>query len=475
MKKDNFSIANCICCNLSVDPAKSYVFHLNEEPLYFCDSHSKPFQMGIQVGQLEINHKLLSYISNLPETFSKNDLKKSILQLAPMSKMHSIVENTESLEPFDFKYHTPKELYDELSKTVIGQDYAKKSVSVAMINHLKLIFDEEIENTQADKHHVLLLGKSGSGKTLIAKSVANFFELPFTMGDATNYSPAGYQGADADSVIYDLLLDTDMDFDLAERGIVFIDEIDKISSSFKNSTQNSFSGAIQSSFLKLIEGKTIKVPGQLFGEMPGNTFNISTNRMLFFFGGAFNGLADIVAKKMGLKDRIVGFKKSNETKNQEIDEALKSYEIFSLASREQIADSLIEYGMLSEFVGRIPTIVPLKPLDKDDLLKVLTDSKASPLKKQKELFALSGYDLEFTDDYLEDLVSRSYKSATGTRALDSYVKQSLSAASFNFLNLHEHSVVKGKLTLNKDCLMNPEAYRMENIQTFTSLSTSAVA
>ena len=473
MKKDNFSIANCICCNLSVDATKSYVFHLNGEPLYFCDSHSKPFQMGIQVGQLEIDHKLLSFIGNLPEIFSKDELKKCILQLAPMSKMQSIVETPDAIEPFDFKYHTPKELYDELSKTVIGQDYAKRSVSVAMINHLKLIFNEELGNTQSDKHHVLLLGKSGSGKTLIARSVANFFNLPFVMGDATNYSPAGYQGADADSVIYDLLLDTDMDFELSERGIVFIDELDKISSSFKNNTQNSFSGAIQSSFLKLIEGKTIKVPGQLFGEMPGNTFNISTNRMLFFFGGAFNGLAEIVAKKMGLKDRAVGFKKTNESRNQEIDEALRSYEIFSLATKEQLSDSLIEFGMLSEFVGRIPTIVPLKPLDKEDLLKVLTESNVSPLKKQKELFALSGYDLEFTDDYLEDLVSKSYKSATGTRALDSYVKESLSVASFNFLNLHEHNVVKGKLTINKDCLITPESYKMENLQTFASFSTSA--
>jgi ATP-dependent Clp protease ATP-binding subunit ClpX len=455
----------CVCCEIPVDPEKSFAFSLNDEALYFCDSHALPFKMGAQIGQIEINHKLLSYIDDMPDEVSKDEILSYIWQLAPISKTRSIIKSASKSKNIDYKYNTPRELYDELSKTVIGQDLAKKSAAVAMINHLKMIQADHSEVGSVGKHHVLYLGKSGSGKTLIVKTVAKFFDLPFIAGDATNYSPSGYQGQDADSVISDLLVGTDLDFDTAERGIVFIDEIDKIISTFKNGVHGSLSGATQASLLKLIEGKIVKVPGQLFGDLPGNTFSISTNRMLFFFGGAFNGLSDIVAKKMGLKNRTVGFKKSDETKNKEIDEALKSYEIFSMATREQIVDSLIEYGMLSELVGRIPTISPLKPLSKIELTKVLTESNASPLKSQKELFLMSGYQLEFTDDYLECVVTEAYNSATGTRALDSYVKQSLGVASFELLNLQNHSALKGCVTIGKNCLTNPDEYVVEGLIT----------
>lgn len=468
----------CVVCGVQVDIHKAFAFNFNDEFYFFCDSHSIPFKMGLSLGQLEINGKFISYISGLPDPISKSELRKNLLQLTPYTKINSSTDSLidqPSQAEIEFSINNPKDLFEELSKTVIGQDIAKKAVSVAVINHLQTVNDEHIgQNTHSDKHHVLLLGKSGSGKTLIANTVANAFELPFTSGDATNYSPTGFQGADADSVVYDLLLETDMNFELAEKGVVFIDEIDKICCSNKNSGKyESFIGSTQSTLLKLIEGKIVKVPGQMFGEAPGSSFNIDTSGMLFFFGGAFNGLADIVAKKMGQKDKVLGFRKdSNYEKNKEIDEALRSYEIFARASREELVESLIEFGMLSELVGRIPTIVPLKPLSKEDLLKVLMESDASPILRQKKSFMKSGFNIEFTEDFLKKVVDLSYSSATGTRALDSYVKKAVSFASFDLLNLTKNNLISGKVIISDKCLDDPSSYEKILIAQSNSISTS---
>ena len=477
VKKNEKELANCIICGTSVDPNISFVFNFNEDLCYFCNSHSEPFKMGISIGQLEINSKFLAFISNLPDPVSKQDLRRSLMQLVPMTKVQtSTLEKKNMREEIITNIFTPQELYDELCKTVIGQELAKKSVSVAVINHLQFIEDDddEVEITHSDKHHVLLLGQSGSGKTLITNSIAKFFNLPFTTGDATNYSPTGFQGADADSAVYDLLLSTDMNFELAERGIVFIDEIDKICASNKKSDKHeSFIGSTQSTLLKLVEGKTVKVPGQVYGGEPGSSANLDTSRMLFFFGGAFDGLAEIVAKKMGLKDKVVGFRQKDEEKNKELDEAMKSYEIFAQASREVMAESLIEFGMLSELVGRIPTFVPLKPLGKEELKKILLESSVSPTLKQKTFFAKSGYDIEFTEECIDEIVKLSHKSTTGARALDSYVKQCVSAASFDCLNLHRNPVKNGKVIISTDCILDPTKYQKIVIPKFTSFSTSA--
>lgn len=477
VRKSEKELANCIICGTSVDPHNSFVFNFNEDMCYFCNSHAEPFKMGISIGQLEINSKFLAFISNLPDPVSKHDLRRSLMQLVPMTKVQPTTLDKKNLrEEIITNIFTPLELYNELCKTVVGQDLAKKLVSVAVINHLQFTDDEdeETETTQADRHHVLLLGQSGSGKTLITNSIAKFFNLPFTSGDATNYSPTGFQGADADSVVYDLLLNTEMNFELAERGIVFIDEIDKICTSNKKSDKHeSFIGSTQSTLLKLVEGKIVKIPGQAYGGEPGSSANLDTSRMLFFFGGAFDGLAEIVAKKMGLKEKVVGFRQKDEAKNKELDEAMKSYEIFSQASREIMAESLIEFGMLSELVGRIPTFVPLKPLGKEELKKILLESDVSPLLKQKTFFAKSGYDIDFTDECIDEIVRLSYKSATGARALDSYVKQCVSTASFDCLNLHRNPVKNGKVIISTDCILDPTKYKKIMIPKLTSFSTSA--
>jgi ATP-dependent Clp protease ATP-binding subunit ClpA len=163
----------------------------------------------------EINSKFLSFISNLPDPISKQDLKRNLINLVPMSKIQNITDGASEFKEFKINYFTPKEIYDELSKIIIGQETAKKTISVSIINHLKSLENEPCVNTHSDKHHVLMLGESGSGKTLMANSLANFYDLPFVTGDATNYSPTGFQGADTDSVVHDLLLTTDMNFELS--------------------------------------------------------------------------------------------------------------------------------------------------------------------------------------------------------------------------------------------------------------------
>ena len=454
-------------CSQEIKTSEPFIFHINSEQCFFCDVCAEPFKAGLSIGQLEINSKFMSFISDLPDSEAKSEIKKAIFFLTPLSQRAQTLEQKTERPVIENDIHTPRQLFDEISKTVIGQDLAKKAISVSMINHIQSIDDVEVV-TQADKHHVLMLGKSGSGKTLIANTVADLFDLPFAVGDATSYSPTGFQGSDADSVVHELLLETDMDFDRAERGIVFIDEVDKICSSNKGAGRyESFIGSTQSTLLKLVEGKIVKVPGQLFGEMPGSSFNIDSSRMLFFFGGAFNGLSDILAKKMGKKERTMGFIKTSDDRNKELDEALRSYEIFSQASREEMVESLIEFGMLSELVGRIPTIVALKPLSKEDLMSVLINSSTSPIKKQKSIFAKSGYNLEFTDEFLTDLVDKSYHSAVGTRALDSYVKQALNQASFDLLTLNAKASSSGKVLITNQCLQDPEKYELSNAKSIS--------
>lgn len=469
MKKTNPSSNFCVICNAAVDVDKCFVFEFNEEWYLFCDNHAAPFKMGLSLGQLEINHKFISLLSSLPEPISKSDLRKHVVLFTPMTKLSNPNENTEEKLEFSNNITNPKEFFDKLSERVVGQDIAKKAVSVSVINHLNSMDDF---TTHSDKHHVLMLGKSGSGKTLIANTTAKLLNLPFVTGDATSFSPTGFHGADVESVCYDLIMQTD-DFDLAEKGVVFIDEIDKICSNNKSSKYESFVSSTQSTFLKLVEGKIIKVPGQVYGDGPGTSLNLSTEKMLFFFGGAFNGLSDILAKKMGFTEKTVGFRQNNNAKNEEIDIALKSYEIFSKASREEMIDSLIEYGMLSELIGRIPTVVPLKPLDKNDLRKVLLESNSSPIKKQIQIFEYSGFKLEFTDRFIDKIVDLSYKSAVGTRALDSYVKKSVSFASFDMLTTKKTKIGKDVITIDSDCIENPNNYQKSKIYNVAaSFSTS---
>jgi ATP-dependent Clp protease ATP-binding subunit ClpX len=281
--------------------------------------------------------------------------------------------------------------------------------------------------------------------------------VPYVSGDATSFSPTGFQGSDSDSVITDLLIKANGEPGLAEKGVVFIDEIDKLASNMSSATRlESFHYSTQSTLLKLIEGKKIKVNSSALGEQGSPPVVVDTSSILFCFGGAFNGLEKIVAKKLGLTEGSIGFRN---TKSADYETQIKNYEIYEKASHEILSESLIEYGMSTEFVGRIQSIVPLVPLSKEQMLYCLLQLEDSPIIKNQIMFAESNVELMFDEEYYDEVVEKAIKSGTGTRALNSIVKASLSSAAFDLLGL-QHSQVK-KVSISKGCVSNPKLYTLE--------------
>jgi ATP-dependent Clp protease ATP-binding subunit ClpX len=239
---------------------------------------------------------------------------------------------------------------------------------------------------------------------------------------------------------------------LAEKGIVFLDEIDKLATQSSPGTRlESFNYATQSTLLKLIEGKRIKVPMSMTPEGSSVRY-IDTSKIMFCLGGAFNGLEKIVAKKIGHKEQLIGFR--NDT-SEDYSEMIKTYEIYSKASHDVMVDSLIEYGMATELVGRIQTIAPLAPLSKDQLLSCLYDLENSPLKRNKVLFAESNIELDFDESFLEAVCEKAMKTGTGTRALSSIIKTSVSIAAFNYLGIDNDLK---RIIITKECLDNPSDF-----------------
>jgi ATP-dependent Clp protease ATP-binding subunit ClpX len=390
----------------------------------------------------------MSLIINAEDEAPVISLKEKLAEVAPLSK-RSLFEK----RPSSFKKVNPKDLYENLNQKVIGQENAKKRISIAVFEHMRNIVHHRLN----DKQNILFLGPSGSGKTLIVNTISNYLDVPYVSGDATSFSPTGFQGSDADSVITDLLIKSNGEPGLAEKGVVFIDEIDKLASNMSAATRlESFHYSTQSTLLKLIEGKKVKVSSAALGEQGTPPVVVDTSSILFCFGGAFNGLEKIVAKKLGLTEGTIGFRK---TKSADYESQVKNYEIYNQASHEILAESLIEYGMSTEFVGRIQSIVPLVPLTKEQMLYCLLQLEDSPILRSQIMFAESNVKLEFDENYYEEVVEKAIKSGTGTRALNSIVKASLSGAAFELLG-SSHSETK-KVFIGKDCVSNPSAYVVE--------------
>jgi ATP-dependent protease Clp ATPase subunit len=287
-------------------------------------------------------------------------------------------------------------------------------------------------------------------------SVAKQLNVPFAAGDATVYSPTGFQGADVDAVIHDLFTKSNGDIDMIEQGVVFIDEIDKLASFHSHGTRTeALHTATQSSMLKLIEGKSVKLPQSLTGR-EGPPYTVDTNKILFCFGGAFNGLHEIVGKKLGYKGPKVSLKKDE---GDVFEEQIKSFEIYQQASHEIIVESLIEYGLSTELVGRIQTIVALAPLKYEELKTCLLDLRSSPIANQALLFAESGYEIIFTDEFIDQTIKRVMKTGTGTRALGSMVKKAVSQAAFDLLGNFNDS--GEQVIIDSSCLDSPSKYLLD--------------
>lgn len=339
-----------------------------------------------------------------------------------VSVCKNIIENdTYNEDEFEYslqeeeKLLSPKEIKDILDKYVIGQENAKKTLAVAVYNHYKRINNEEENNdVEIQKSNVLLLGPTGCGKTLLAQTLAKILNVPFAIADATTLTEAGYVGEDVENILLKLIQAADYDIALAEKGIIYIDEIDKITRKSENpSITRDVSGeGVQQALLKIIEGTTASVPPQGGRKHPHQEFlQINTENILFICGGAFEGLDKIINDRIGKKS--IGFGANIESK-KEVDK----YKIY-----EQILpQDLLKFGLIPEFVGRLPIITTLKELDRETLIRIITEPKNALVKQYKKLFEYDNVELEFEKDALELIVDKAIQRNTGARGLRSIIE-----------------------------------------------------
>ena len=327
----------------------------------------------------------------------------------------------------------PKWIHSKLNEYVIGQEKAKKVLSVAVYNHYKRVWaNANKDDVELEKANILMLGPAGSGKTLLAQTLARILEVPFAIADATSLTEAGYVGEDVENILLRLIQAADFDISKAEQGIIYIDEIDKIARKNPNpSITRDVSGeGVQQALLKIIEGCVANVPPQGGRKHPHQEFlQIKTNNILFMCGGAFEGLKDILAKRVSSGNSTIGFAKSRETSESSVDED----NLFGLAN----SDDLLKYGFIPELIGRLPMFVGLNALTEQDLVRVLTEPKNALTKQYQFAFELDGVDLSFTKSALEITSKKAVEMGTGARALRSILEDTLLDVTYDISSMKD--------------------------------------